>query len=61
MRAKKHSSVIERRAFDRISRPTASSSKLGAEAPAEAGGAVVAVGVRVSVAVSLILGLLRRG
>ena len=55
MRAKKHSSVIERSAFDRISRPTASSSKLAGEAPSGDGG-----GDGIEGAVALILGLLRR-
>ena len=59
MRAKKHSSVIERRAFDRISRPTASSSKPAGEAPVEEVG--VPVEVDVPVAVSLIFFILRRG
>ena len=57
MRAKKHSSVIERRAFDRISRPTASSSKLAGEAP---GGDGDGDGDGIEGAVALILGLLRR-
>ena len=59
MRAKKHSSVIERSAFDRISRPTASSSKLAGEAPAEGGGGD-GDGDGIEGAVALILGLLRR-
>ena len=57
MRAKKHSSVIERSAFDRISRPTASSSKLAGEALSGDGDGG---GDGIEGAVALILGLLRR-